>query len=33
MSRTEWSNLLKALEKLSAHALGFEGTNHGTSVD
>jgi DNA-binding MarR family transcriptional regulator len=33
MSRTEWSNLLKALEKLSTHAQGFEGTNHGTSID
>jgi DNA-binding MarR family transcriptional regulator len=33
MSRTEWSNLLKALEKLSAHAQGFEGTDHGTSID
>jgi DNA-binding MarR family transcriptional regulator len=33
MSRTEWSNLLKALEKLSAHAQGFEGANHGASVD
>ena len=33
MSRAEWSSLLKALDKLSAHALGFEGTDHGTSVD
>ena len=33
MSRTEWSNLLKALDKLSTHAQGFEGANHGTSID
>jgi DNA-binding MarR family transcriptional regulator len=33
MSRTEWNNLLKALDKLSAHAQGFEGANHGTSID
>ena len=33
MSRTEWSNLLKALEKLSTHAQGFEGANHGASID
>jgi DNA-binding MarR family transcriptional regulator len=33
MSRTEWSNLLKALDKLSTHAHGFEGANHGASID
>jgi DNA-binding MarR family transcriptional regulator len=33
MSRTEWSNLLKALDKLSTHAQGFEGVNHGASID
>jgi len=33
MSRTEWSNLLKALDKLSTHAQGFEGANHGASID
>ena len=33
MSRTEWSNLLKALDKLSTHVQGFEGANHGASID
>jgi DNA-binding MarR family transcriptional regulator len=33
MSRTEWSNLLKALDKLSTHAQCFEGANHGASID
>jgi DNA-binding MarR family transcriptional regulator len=33
MSRTEWSSLLKALDKLSVHVQGFEGTDHGTSMD
>ena len=33
MSRTEWSNLLKALDKLSTHAQGFEGANQGASID
>jgi DNA-binding MarR family transcriptional regulator len=33
MSRSEWSSLLKALEKLSAHAQGFEGADHGPSME
>ena len=33
MSRTEWASLLKALDKLSAHAQGFAGTDHGASID
>jgi DNA-binding MarR family transcriptional regulator len=33
LSRTEWSVLLKALDKLSAHAKGFEGIDHGVSMD
>jgi DNA-binding MarR family transcriptional regulator len=33
MSRAEWSGLLKALDKLSAHARGFEGANHGASME
>ena len=33
MSRTEWSALLKALDKLSTHAKDFEGVDHGVSVD
>jgi DNA-binding MarR family transcriptional regulator len=33
MSRTEWSSLLKALDKLSAHARGFEGADRGASLD
>jgi DNA-binding MarR family transcriptional regulator len=33
LSRSEWSVLLKALDKLSSHAKGFEGVNHGASMD
>jgi DNA-binding MarR family transcriptional regulator len=33
LSRSEWSVLLKALDKLSSHAKGFEGVNHGASLD
>jgi DNA-binding MarR family transcriptional regulator len=33
MSRTEWSGLLKALGKLSAHIRGFEGADYGASMD
>jgi len=33
LSRSEWSVLLKALDKLSIHAKGFEGADHGVSVD
>jgi len=33
MSRTEWSALLKALDKLSAHVKDFDGVDHGVSVD
>ena len=33
LSRAEWSVLLKALDKLSTHAKGFEGADHGVSVD
>jgi DNA-binding MarR family transcriptional regulator len=33
MSRAEWNSLLKALEKLSAHAQGFEGAENGASID
>jgi DNA-binding MarR family transcriptional regulator len=33
MSRNEWSTLLKALEKLDAHAKGFAGTGHGPMAD
>ena len=29
MSRSEWSGLLKALDKLSAHAKDVEGDDHG----
>lgn len=33
LSRTEWGGLLKALDKLAAHARGFEGNGHDGSVD
>ena len=33
LSRSEWSVLLKALDKLSTHAKGFEGVDHGVSMD
>jgi DNA-binding MarR family transcriptional regulator len=33
MSRTEWSGLLRALDKLSAHVQGFPGSDQGASVD
>jgi DNA-binding MarR family transcriptional regulator len=33
MSRTEWSSLLKTLDKLASHVLGFEGIDHGVSLD
>jgi DNA-binding MarR family transcriptional regulator len=33
LSRSEWTVLLKALDKLSSHAKGFEGVNHGASMD
>jgi DNA-binding MarR family transcriptional regulator len=33
LSRAEWSTLLKALEKLSAHAKGFDGVEHGVSME
>lgn len=33
MSRSEWSALLKALDKLTAHVRDFEGVDHGVSVD
>jgi DNA-binding MarR family transcriptional regulator len=33
LSRSEWNVLLKALDKLSSHAKGFEGVNHGASLD
>jgi DNA-binding MarR family transcriptional regulator len=33
MSRTEWSGLLRALDKLSTHIQGFEGIDHGASMD
>jgi DNA-binding MarR family transcriptional regulator len=33
LSRSEWSALLKALDKLSTHAKGFEGVDHGVSMD
>jgi DNA-binding MarR family transcriptional regulator len=33
LSRTEWNALLKALDKLSAHAKDFEGVDHGVSMD
>ena len=33
MSRSEWSALLKALDKLDAHAKGFAGSDQGPSPD
>jgi len=33
MSRTEWNGLLKALDKLSAHAQGCEGNEQEASLD
>lgn len=33
MSRTEWSALLKALDKLNAHVREFDGANDGATVD
>jgi DNA-binding MarR family transcriptional regulator len=33
MSRTEWSALLKALDKLSAHVKGVQGVDHAAPVD
>ena len=33
LSRSEWGVLLKALDKLSAHAKGFDGIDQGVSVD
>ncbi len=33
LSRAEWTVLLKALDKLAAHVRGFEGIDHGVSVD
>jgi DNA-binding MarR family transcriptional regulator len=33
LSRAEWSNLMKALDKLSAHALGCEAADHGASIE
>ena len=33
LSRSEWNVLLKALDKLSSHAKGFEGVNNGASLD
>src|SRR5579872_205276 len=33
MSRTEWSALLKALDKLNAHVREFDGVNEGATVD
>jgi DNA-binding MarR family transcriptional regulator len=33
LSRSEWSVLLKALDKLSTHVRQFEGTDHGASVE
>lgn len=33
MSRSEWSALLKALDKLEAHAKGFTGTDQGPMPD
>ncbi|MEJ0018653.1 MAG: MarR family winged helix-turn-helix transcriptional regulator [Acetobacteraceae bacterium] len=32
LSRTEWSVLLKALDKLNAHVKGVEGNGHDTSA-
>jgi DNA-binding MarR family transcriptional regulator len=33
VSRAEWSSLLNALDKLDVHVQGFEGTDHGASID
>jgi DNA-binding MarR family transcriptional regulator len=33
MSRSEWSALLRALDKLSAHAEGVQGDDRGASAD
>jgi DNA-binding MarR family transcriptional regulator len=33
MSRAEWHGLLKTLDKLAAHVQGFDGTDHGVSLD
>lgn len=33
MSRTEWGSLLKALDKLAAHAKGVDGVEDGLSAD
>jgi DNA-binding MarR family transcriptional regulator len=33
MTRTEWSALLKALDKLDSHVKGFAGSDHGPSPD
>jgi DNA-binding MarR family transcriptional regulator len=33
MSRSEWSVLLKALDKLSAHVKGVQGVDHAAPVD
>jgi|SRR5271165_1864616 DNA-binding MarR family transcriptional regulator len=33
LSRSEWSVLLKALDKLSTHVKQFEGVDHGVSMD
>jgi DNA-binding MarR family transcriptional regulator len=33
MSRTEWSSLLRALDKLNVHVQGFEGADHGASIE
>jgi DNA-binding MarR family transcriptional regulator len=32
-SRSEWNVLLKALDKLSAHAMQFEGADHDAFVE
>lgn len=33
MTRTEWGSLLKALDKLAAHAKGVDGVENGASLD
>jgi DNA-binding MarR family transcriptional regulator len=33
MSRAEWHSLLKTLDKLATHVQGFDGTDHGVSLD
>jgi len=33
MSRTEWSGLLRALDKLSTHVQGFQGADQGASEE